>query len=701
MPVRTGGLAVPLVRTGVEVGLDIGGTFTDVVVRTENETVIGKVLTTPADHSTAFVEGTLATLAVANSSLAQVARIAHGTTLATNAVLTRTGARTALVTTRGFRDVLEIRRLRVPVLFDLTWQKPSPLVPRRWRFEVDERTRADGTVVRDLDLGPLMRQMEVEVEAHGLESVAICLLHSYARPEGERVVARAIRERWPQLAVSASSDLLPLPGEYERTSTVVVNAYLLPLVRTYLSKVAVRLRDEGLAGSFEVMQSDGTLTTVTSVADEPARIVESGPAAGAIAARVECERLGIANAIALDIGGTTAKATLIENGSIARTYDYEVGGDLSRRSRLLNGGGYALALPALDIAEISAGGGSIVSVGLGGTIEVGPTSAGARPGPACYGLGGTLPTITDAHVVVGHLADGQLLGGTLPVSAERARRAFADIARRLDRDAASCAGGALEVADATMLRALRAVSVERGRDPRGLVLVAYGGAGGLHAARLAGALGCRTAIVPRGAGVFSGRGLLDALLAREEVVSVRLPFARLGGRDVTDALARGEERIRGWMTEHLPQQRDFALEREARVRQVGQWTALSLPLETTDDLDRLSERFREHHERTYAHRGGDLPLELVEVRVRAVRPAASAARWMPVAERRAVDRPLERDIHVFRGRPPVRARVIPAGSPERGPLPGPLVIESYDTTTVVPPNARWRRDESGNDRIEL
>ena len=687
----------------MEAGVDIGGTFTDVVVLAPGVAVFTKLLTTPADHSDAFLEGLHTTLELAGGRMSDLSRIAHGTTLATNTLLQRTGARVGLITTRGFRDVLEIRRLRVPVLFDLTWQKPPPLVARRWRLEADERVRADGVVERRLQFEALVPALEELVRRDGLEAIAISLLHSYANPEHERAIARHLAERFPSVAVTLSSELLPLPGEYERTSTAVVNAYLLPLVGAYLDRVRGRLRDAGCVAAVEVMQSDGTLTGITGAMQEPARIVESGPAAGVIAAQAECRRLGIANAIALDIGGTTAKAALIEGGAVGWTREYEVGGDLSRRSRLLSGGGYALALPALDIAEISAGGGSVVGVTRGGMIQVGPRSAGAWPGPACYGLGGDQPTVTDAHLVVGHLGDRQLLGGRLSISADLARQAFAQqVAAPLRCDVRSAASGALEVANATMLRALRAVSIERGRDPRALTLVAYGGASGLHAAALARALGCKRAIIPNGPGVFSARGLLEATIAREQVVSLRRGFAELDEAEIRAAAAGAEEQVREWMDRHGYQSAVLEVEREAHVRQAGQWTSLSVPLRTTSGfLGEAEERFRARHELTYAHGGGDLPLELVDIRVRAriIRAEGETIRLQPPATSQA--RPGAREIDFGREHGLVRTRVIGPSQREHGPLRGPLVIETYDTTIVVPPGSEWHRDGAGNDWLRL
>ena len=452
--------------TGARVAADIGGTFTDIALRLpDGRLLTRKVPSTPHDYAEAVVAGVCAVLDESGIARDGVDEVLHATTVATNAILEKKGARTALITTKGFRDVLEMRRIRTPSLYEPLYVKPAPLVPRRLRFEVAERLAADGTVLTPLSEAEL-RAAIAEIERQEAEAVAVCFLHAYANPVHERQAGAVLTAALPDRFISLSCDVLPEIREYERTSTTVINAYLGPPVRSYLRSLAERLEEAGIDARLMVMQSGGGILSVRAVLDLPAQIVECGPAAGVIGAALIGKRTGHRDLITFDMGGTTAKASLVEDGRVLEADEYEVGGGVSHASRLAMGGGYALKLPVIDVAEVGAGGGSIVWLDKAGAIKVGPQSAGAVPGPACYGIGGKQATVTDANVVLGFLSQEALLGGAAPIDAEKARQAVrSQIARPLGRDLRETAYGIHTVANASMMRALKAVTTFRGRDP--------------------------------------------------------------------------------------------------------------------------------------------------------------------------------------------------------------------------------------------
>jgi len=492
----------------LRIGIDIGGTFTDLVaIAADGRVLTHKTASTPDDYGEGIIEGLRALLAAEGVGVSEVL---HGTTIGSNTVLEGKGARTALITTRGFRDILEIRDLRMPVLYDLHWTKPRALVERRLRLEVIEKLRPDGSVALPLDPASVTAAIDM-LRREQVESVAICLLHSYANPSHERAVADAVRAALPDVAISISHEILPEIKEYPRTSTTVINAYVQPVVRAYVTALATRLRALGIEAPLQLMQSNGGLASAEFAAAAPAHIIESGPAAGVVGGAALATRLEEPRVITFDMGGTTAKAGLVENGEVLRSEALEVGGGVMTGSRLLVGAGYLLKLPAIDLAEVGAGGGSICRLDAGGAPKVGPDSAGADPGPVCYGRGGTEPTITDCSLILGYLDPTGLVGGALRLDPDAAR---ASIARRLaaplHRSVEDAAFGMLRVASASMMRAIRAVSVERGRDPREFALLAFGGNGPLFAAAIATELGITRVIVPPLPGVFSAFGLLVA-----------------------------------------------------------------------------------------------------------------------------------------------------------------------------------------------
>ena len=684
----------------MRIGIDIGGTFTDLVcVDAEGGVRTHKTASTPHDYGAGIVEGLRALI----DASTPVSEVLHGTTVGSNTVLEGKGARTALITTRGFRDILEIRDLRMPVLYDLHWTKPRALVERRLRLEVTEKLRPDGSVSVPLDLASVDAAIGM-LQREAVESVAICLLHSYANPAHERAVAERVRAALPEIAISVSSDILPEIKEYPRTSTTVINAYVQPVVRAYITALDARLRALGIRSGLQLMQSNGGLASAEFAAAAPAHIVESGPAAGVVGGAALARRLDEPRLITFDMGGTTAKAGLVEHGEVLRAEAIEVGGGVMVGSRLLVGAGYMLKLPAIDLAEVGAGGGSICRLDAAGAPKVGPDSAGADPGPVCYGRGGTAPTITDCNLVLGYLDPGGLAGGALKLDIEAARAAIArELAGKLRCSVEQAAFGMLRLASATMMRAIRAVSVERGRDPRQFALLAFGGNGPLFAAGIAAELGIARVIVPPLPGVFSAFGLLVADTEHHATRSLRMQADGAAAEQldaVLDELARsGAGRL----------DRDgFAASRQsfrraAFARYVGQSSEIEVALPdgpAAQWLHTLPSLFGAAHERTYGFRAPDEePVEITGLTVMArgvpehprlpphIPPAAAAGprarrAWLPDrgwSELPVVDRAA-------------------LGGGGRG---GPLIVQEYDATCLVPAGAQAALDDFGNIRISL
>ena len=689
--------------SGYRVGVDIGGTFTDVVLLDDGGRVISKKISSSVDdYALAIVEGLESVFVGHGVAPGEVTEIMHGTTVASNAILELAGARVGLVTSKGFRDVLELRNLRMPRLYDLTWEKPPPLVERYLRVVVDERMNAAGEVVRPLTRTDA-RQAVRRLLREEVEAIAICLVNSYANPAHERVVAEVVEALAPGLPCCASFDVLPEIKEYERTSTTVVNTYVLPIVRRYLRTLRAGLDARGVRAPLLVMQSNGGLTPAAEASAKPVNIVESGPAAGVVGARAIARQSGIEDVISFDMGGTTAKASLIERGEYTRTREYSVGGGIMTGSRLLTGGGYLLNVPAIDLAEVGAGGGSIVRIDAGGSMQVGPRSAGARPGPVCYGLGGDAPTVTDANVVLGYLNPSFLCGGELRIDAAASARAIeAAVAEPLGLAPEHAAWGARQVAIANMIRAIRAVSSERGRDPREYALFAFGGNGALFAAGMAAELGMKTVVVPPAAGLFSAFGLLYAEIEHHYSRTVRRvlrdadPAAIDAVYRALEAQAVSQLAADGFDAAHR------GLERTAMLHYQGQIYELEVPAPAgridRAALDALAESFGREHERTYGHRAGaGEPVELVTAQVlgrglgerpRVPERLALAGREVGSGSRRAYYGPAAGWIDT-----PILTRTALA---RRGGSEGPCIVEEYDSTCLLPPGVRARVDARGN-----
>ena len=687
-------------RGSLRIGADVGGTFTDVVVLDgQGNLSTQKVPSTPPHFEEAVTRAIGAWLGSAGTSGARVREVAHGTTVATNAVLERRGAKTALITTKGFRDVLELRRIRVPVLYDWFFRKPRELVERCLRFEVEERILADGTVQVALRESGL-RNLKQRLEQEAVQSVAVCFLHAYAYPEHEMMAGRFLRRHLPHLTVSLSSEILPERNEYERTATSVVNAYLRPLMGGYLRALRRNLRRMKIEAPLLIMQSAGGLTPEEDAASRPVFVLESGPAAGVLAAATTASKMGLSNVVTFDMGGTTAKASMIEEGRLGYHSEYEVGASLSTGSRLMGGGGELIRAPSLDIAEVGAGGGSIAYLDRAGGLHVGPRSAGAVPGPACYGRGGREPTVTDANVVLGYVRPGPLANGEVHVDPGAARRAIRDrIAGPLGIGLLEAAEGIHRIANTRIMKALREVSTERGRDPREFVLMAFGGAGPIHAAGLAEELAVQRVIVPALPGLFSALGLLYSDVERHGVRSCLLSIETLRPRDIEKLRETLERDMLAWFRRGRYSAERVQLTCSVDMRFRGQTSEIKVPLPagplTPRDVDTLRQTFEDEHQRLYGHRSA--PGHTVEVL--AVRLVGKAVR----DRTEGVLQPLERQGETAPSRTAyfgprwgaIDTPVVTRTS-LREVTQGPLLIDEYDSTVVVPPGTRVRLDDLQN-----
>ena len=689
----------------LRVAFDIGGTFTDVVIAgADGRLFTYKILTLP--DSVGADVGRCVADALGQQPGAHVASLVHGTTIASNAVLEGKGAVTGLISTKGFRDELEIRRLGRPGVYDVFWERTPPLIPRRRRLEVHERMMVNGEVDTPLDINDVRAALHT-LRAQGVEAIAVSFLHSYVNPTHERQATALVRELLPGVMVCASSEVLPEIREYERTSTTALNAYLMPVVNRYLDQLEAQLRQ--YHPSLLIMQSNGGVMTTEHARRRPVHMIESGPAAGVLAAASLAREIGLAQAVAFDMGGTTVKACLIENGQPVETAEGEVGAGLNIASRLSKGAGYALRVPAYDIVEVGAGGGSLAWVDEGGALRVGPRSAGAVPGPACYGRGGTAPTITDADVVLGYMNPEKIAGGTVPIDAAAARAAIErDLCARLGLTVQNAAHGVHQVANATMMRAIRAVTTERGRDPREFSLIACGGAGPIHAAELAASLGISRVYVPLFPGLFSALGLLLADLRYDYVQSVP---GRLDSVDPASLLREFDTlaaRVREEVFREEISPASMQLERFIDLRYARQSSELTLKVPesvTAAELPRvLAESFHSEHERTYGYRRENDPVAIVSLRLKATAPARSVGfRELGESFARTVDGANGPEITrraYFGPRVGEReSRILRRSNLVGRTLAGPLIVEEFDTTVVVPPE--WQAEVDGYGNIVL
>lgn len=673
------------------VAVDIGGTFTDVVSYDydSREITVGKTLSTPDD----LIDGILTGLAQSGARIDETQMVVHGSTVVINALIERHGARTALVTTEGFRDVYEIGRINRPDAFNLSFRKHRPLVPRERVYEVPERLDASGQVRTPLDEAAA-HAVARELRASGVEAVAVAFLHSYREPAHERRMAEILREECPNLYVTISSDISREYREFERTSTVAANAFVGPRVSHYLRRLDDALRSQGgHAPVLTIMQSNGGLCDVETARRQPIQMMESGPAGGVVGTIDVCRTLGYDQAIAFDMGGTTAKASVIRNLTFPQASDYFVGGYLE---------GLPMRVPVLDIVEVGTGGGSIAWLDEADGIHVGPRSAGAAPGPACYGRGGTQPTVTDASVVLGYLpADGELSGG-LRLDGTAAEEAIAALATTLGLDVVETASGILAIAAASMANAVRAVTTERGLDPRDFALFAYGGNGPLHISLIARELGITRVVVPPCAAVFSALGMVMADF-RHDVVSTDIrQLNNLDERRLESDLRQLEDDCHATLLDSGVEFQEVSFVRAADMRYVGQEHTVMVTLPSMADagaIAALKARFDAEHAERFGHGAPDEPAEIVSLRVSAVgqlpRPElAKIATGGAVPEASA--RTGERDV-VFPGHGVLRVPVfVRSGLLAGNQLRGPAVIEEGSATTLLRPDDSAEVDGYGN-----
>ncbi|WP_137283738.1 hydantoinase/oxoprolinase family protein [Halorussus salinisoli] len=648
----------------IRVGADVGGTFTDVVLLTEEDELVTAKVPTTDDQSEAVLEGVRKACEKADLRPRDVDAFSHAMTVTTNALLEESGARTALVTTEGFRDVLEIGRQDRPALYDLNAEKPDPLVPRRRRFEVAERATPEG-VERAPDEAAV-RDLADEIRETDTESVAIALLHAYADPANEQAVAEILREEL-DASVSASHEVLAAFREYERTATTVVDAYVTPKIDAYLGRLVERAVEAEIPPPL-VMQSNGGIADAETVRDHAVTTCLSGPAAGVVGAHATAEgATDTAGVVTFDMGGTSSDVSLVREGDVERTTEAEIGGR-------------PVGVPMVDVTTVGAGGGSIAWVDSGGALRVGPESAGANPGPACYGRGGERPTVTDATLALGYLDGDTALGGELSLDTDAAHDALADLADEADlAGPVEAARGVYRVANANTTRAVRAVTVERGHDPRNFALAAFGGAGPMHAAALAERLDVGRVVVPRACGVLSAFGLLAADESRDAVRTYRTSLDAADSAEIEGVLAELADEVRA----DLRDPEAAAIARQADLRYSGQ--SFELPVEVGESFDpeTVAERFHDAHETASGYRM-DEAVELVGLRAR-----ATVARETPAVayESAGEARVGEREANFggeFREVAVNRREALAAGRE----VSGPAICEQADSTVVVPPE--WR-----------
>jgi N-methylhydantoinase A len=681
------------------VGVDIGGTFTDVALINDATGEIGvvKVPTTPRN----FADGVLAALDVAMQRYDLAARdvglLSHATTVVTNAILQEKGARAALVATRGFRDVLELRRSARADLYDLFQEAPATLIPRRRRYEITERIGADGKVVTPL-VEDEIEDLIAALKAERVEAVAVSLLFSFLNPEHEQRLGARLRAALPEVPVYVSSEVLPEIREFERTSTTAVCAYVGPILASYLEALEGATRRQDLPRLYVMGSGGGVLEAAETIA-MPAMAVESGPAAGVVAAAIVALQSGRLDVISFDMGGTTAKASLIRNGQYETTPEYEVGGGASG-TRWMHGTGHPIRVPVIDLAEVSAGGGSIAWVDAAGALRVGPQSAGADPGPACYARGGSEPTVTDCNLVLGYLDKGSLLAGDLQIDHAAAEAAVAKrLAGPMGVDVRTAAAAVIDVVNHAMAEALKIVSVRRGHDARQFVLAAFGGAGPLHAAALARELGIAEVLCPPIPGAFSALGLVGSDLRRDYVRTVYTTTASADPAAL-EAVFAALEQQGGAMLDRAciaPEQRRFERSFDARYERQSYELAVPVPPRVLDQaaLGEIAEAFHVRHRATYGHDNRAEPVQLVSARVTAIgtMPPLAIRRKPAPAGSDALKghrRVWFRDAGEASARIYQRARM-PAGVV----CAGPAVIESLESTILVPSAWQAVMDDNG------
>ena len=696
-------------------GVDIGGTFTDgtLVDSSTGQVTTSKVLTTPVDPASGFISAVNKLLGVNNEvDPDEIEHVVHATTVATNAIIEGKTAKTAFVTTEGFRDMLEIARQIRPSLYDLQFEKPKPLVPRQLCFEIPERLDAKGNVVTPLDEKALAQIVD-QIAETGVTAIAVCLLHSYRNPDHEQKVGEAIKAKIPDVKLSLSSEIVPEFREYLRASTTVINSAVAPIVSTYLASIIEKLHSANINSELLVMQSNGGVYPAESASESPVFMVESGPAAGAVAAASIGSELGYPNVISFDMGGTTAKASLIRDGQPNITKDYSVGGAAQSGAGAFGGAsGYPIRTPVVDLVEIGAGGGSIAWVDSGGALRVGPQSSGADPGPVCYGLGGKEPTITDANLILGRLDPNYFAGGEMTLDTEAANNAISEYcAEPLGLSIEAAAHGIVEIANTAMVNALRLVSVQRGHDPRDFILMGFGGAGPAHVVRLAEQAGIPQVLIPAEPGTTSALGLLVTDVRMESSATLIERADQIELSKITNEFERLENSGRIAHSSAASASGEPIFERSIEMRYWGQSFELSVPVPDrkiidADWMSELIESFHESHNTAYGFRADDEPVELVNLRLTTIgKIARPQLRKLDIISPNAKVA-IKGKRPVYFGTDSSEGGVIHTTVYDRPKLPagsvfnGPAIVEEPDCTTVIQPSWSVTVDDFGNLLIE-
>ncbi len=607
----------------IRAAVDIGGTFTDTILYDEDNGKFwkSKVRSSPQTPEEPFINGLLKTLETAKKDVSDIKVIVHGTTIVTNSLLEGKTAKVGLVVTKGFKDILEIGRQQRPDLYDLMKDRKKPLVPRYLIKEVEERITAQKKVLTPLNKDEAEKTLK-ELDDEEIKALAVVLVFSFHKPEHEIEVKKTAQKIWKKKPVYLSSEVSPEFREYERASTTVIAASVAPKVIQYLRAVEEKLKEADYkSGDLVVMHSGGGISTPKQAKEQPHTMIESGPAAGLIGASNLSQIMGIDKVIALDMGGTTAKSGMILNGELVYTPEYEVGGDLHFSGRQ-KGSGYTVRTPMIDVIECGAGAGSIAWVDKGGHIKVGPQSAGAEPGPACYGRGGKEPTVTDAHLILGRLSEENFLGGEMKLDKKKAIQAVnKKLCGALDMSEKEAASGIISIANASMLRILRILSISKGYDPREFTLMAYGGAGPLHATELADEMSISKVIIPRMAGLFSSLGLLFADMSADfaETVMVSLEKDRKKINEVLSSLKKKAEK---WFEKHQVSEKNQKVKASMDMRLVRQNYELNIRLPDSSlseaDLEKIKSEFHDEHEKTYGHKAPEEEIQVVNLRMRAL-----------------------------------------------------------------------------------
>ncbi len=688
------------------IGVDIGGTFTDLVVFDDvtGSFAVGKTLTTPGDPSQAVEALVIETLKREGIAASEARQLIHGTTLVTNAIIERTGSRTALLATQGFRDSIEIGRENRYELYDLMLEMPQPLVPRYLRFGVPQRTLSDGTTLQELD-GTFVEQLTRELVTNRIEAVAIAFLHSFTNPTAEREARAIVQRSAPDMRVSISSEVVPEIREFERTSTTIANVYVQERVEKYLRELQVRLERFGFSGSLFLMISSGGIVTVDTAVRFPVRLLESGPAGGALAAASYGAACGYSDLLSFDMGGTTAKFCIIDQGQPLIAHEFEV----DRRYRLKKGSGLPIKLPVIEMIEIGAGGGSIARIDALGLLKVGPESAGAEPGPVCYGNGGSEPTVTDADLVLGYLDPDYFLGGQLKIDLAAARRAILErIAKPSGLSLEEAAWGIHQVVNESMANAARIHTLERGKDPHRFPVFAFGGAGPVHGFRIAKALGSPALIVPFGAGVMSAVGFLTAPLAFDFVRSWPGRIDAMDWQRANALLGEMEAEGQALLEQSGALPTHIRHRRVADIRYVGQGHEIQVPLpEGRLDSDRIPailRSFEETYRRLYERLSESVPVEIINWRVISSSPAPQVRLQVSQGEtavasaaRKGSRRAYFPELGGYSETPVYdRYGLLPGAD-----LNGPAIIEERESTVIVGPDCRFHIDEQLNLIVEL